>query len=253
MGVPLRVVIVDDEPIARRRLRRLLGETDSVDVVGEAGDAAAALERVRSTCPDLVLLDVQMPVADGFTVAARLPAPAPLVVFVTAFDRYAVQAFEIHAVDYLLKPVARDRLVEAIARARERLAGRAPAQMIGRIVEALRPPRPLDRVPIRARGRVELVDVGAIDWISAADNYVTLHCGGRSYLLRETLSRFEAGLDPMRFVRVHRSTIVRLDAVVRLASAQRGDYEVTLRDGATVTLSRTYRARFEEAVGRKAR
>jgi two-component system LytT family response regulator len=248
------VAIVDDEPIARRRIRRLLRERADVEILCEAADGLTAIERIADAAPDVVLLDVQMPECDGLEVARRLPAPRPLIVFLTAFDRYAVQAFEIHAVDYLLKPVSRDRLAEALGRAAERLASRTARSPLAveQIIDAVRGRRSwIERLPVRTQGRVQLIDVATIDWISAADNYVTLHCASRAHLLRETLARLAADLDPARFVRVHRSTLVRLDAVVRLESAMRGDYDVVLKDGARVTLSRTYRTRFEAVLGRR--
>lgn len=250
----LRVGIVDDEPIARRRVRRLLRELPGVHVTFEAGDGGQAIARAAATPVDLVLLDVEMPEGDGFDVSARLPAPRPLVVFLTAFDRYAVQAFDVHAVDYLLKPVSRERLREAMGRVRERLLSRRPAdgEAVARAAEAIRRPPPwLERLPVRINGRVHLIDVATIDWIAAADNYVTIHCGPRSHLVRETLGGLEAALDPGRFVRVHRSAIVRLAAVVHLESALRGDYTLRLRDGAAVPLSRTHRVQFEARLGRR--
>jgi two-component system LytT family response regulator len=245
----LRTVIVDDEPIARRRLRRLAESLGGVDVVGEAGDGDRAVELVRASQPDLVLLDVQMPALDGLGVIGRLKGRRPLVVFVTAFETFAVRAFDVHAVDYLLKPVSRRRLGEAIERARARLAvtatrGQLPANSGGR-------PTWLDRLPVRLEGRVRLVEVATIDWVEAADNYVVVHAGRDTHVLRETLGSLEAALDPSRFVRIHRSTIVRIDRVTRLESALRGDYAAILADGTELMLSRTYRPAFERAIGRR--
>jgi len=249
-----RVFVVDDEPLARRRLRRLLQRIDDVELVGEARDGRNAPAAIASAKPDLVLLDVQMPERDGFGVLAALEPPRPMVVFVTAFDAFALQAFDVDAVDYLLKPVSEERLARAIARARERLAGRPGDQ--DRALSALlehvaRPRRWIERLPIRSQGRVEIVDVAAIDWVEAADNYVIVHGGRRTHVLRETIARLESSLDPAAFARIHRSTIVRLDRIRRLDVALRGDYDVTLADGTTLTLSRTYRASLERALGRK--
>lgn len=249
----LRVAIVDDEPIARRRVRRLLAGLEGVEVVAEAGDGGAALEGVTRTRPDLVLLDVEMPGADGLTVARRLPPPRPLVAFLTAHDRYAVPAFDVRAVGYLLKPVSRERLAVVLERAREQLALVRSAGGSGLAValdEAARRSRALRRVPVRSGGRVELVDVAAIDWIESAGNYVVLHAGRRAHVLRETMTALDAALDARAFVRIHRSAIVQLDRVDRLEPAGRGDYRVVLRDGTELSLSRTHRARLECMLGR---
>jgi two-component system LytT family response regulator len=249
----LRVVIADDEPLARRRVKRLLAGMDDVAIAGEAADGPSAVACVDATRPDVVLLDVQMPELDGFGVVSQLARPAPRVVFLTAFDRYAIQAFEVHAVDYLLKPVARDRLADALAHARAWLTSRGGGRDpdLAALVESLARRRAaVTRLPIRSDGRVELVDAASIDWIEAADNYVVLHAAGRTHVLRETMARLEQSLDPEQFVRIHRSAIVRLDRVERLESASRGDYDVTLRDGTRLTLSRRCRTRLERAVGK---
>jgi two-component system LytT family response regulator len=250
-GMKLRVVVVDDEPLARQRLKRLLAGSALATVVGEAGDGLTAVARIDHTHPDVVLLDVEMPELDGFEVVAQLARPRPLVIFLTAFDRYALQAFEIHAIDYLLKPVSRERLADALAHARERQASRSDDRdaALASAIESLSARRSkITRLPVRSEGRVELVDVSTIDWIEAANNYVVLHAGGKTHVLRETLARLEQRLSAEDFVRIHRSTIVRLDRVVRLDSASRGDYDVTLRDGTRLTLSRTCRSRLERAV-----
>jgi two-component system, LytTR family, response regulator len=232
----LRAMVVDDEAIARRRVRRLLrGEAD-VEIVAECGDGASALQRIAALRPDLVLLDVHMPGVDGLSLVEQLPRDAaPAIIFITAFDRYALHAFDVQALDYLLKPFSPARFRQAVERARDHVRDRS---------------RYLTRIAVRARGRIVLVDVDAIDWIEAADNYVTLHARGREHLLRDTLTSLERQLDPERFVRIHRSTIVRLDRIVELAPATHGDFEVRLADGATVTLSRTWRERVERALGR---
>jgi two-component system LytT family response regulator len=249
----LRVVVVDDEPIARRRLRRLLASIANVAIVGEAGDGHRALACIDETQPDLVLLDVQMPECDGLTVSRRLRPPRPLVVFVTAFDKFAVEAFDVQAVDYLLKPVSDVRLGAAIDRVRRRLATTSPqhaSRGVSRMAE-VGPRRWLDRLPIRSEGCVELVAVADIDWLEAADNYVVVHAGRKNHVLRDTLTRLERDLDPAVFVRIHRSTIVRVDRIVRLDVAMRGDYDVRLRDGTALVLSRTCRTRVERALGRR--
>jgi two-component system LytT family response regulator len=250
----LRVLIVDDEPVARRRIRRLLRADRDVDVVGEAADGAAAVQAIAEKQPDLVFLDVQMPELDGFGVLKRLgPAQAPGVVFVTAFDQYALRAFEVHAVDYLLKPFTRERLLDAVARVREsRQAGerRDDPRLAALLEELTERPRFLRRLPARAGSRIVLVDAGEIDWLQAADNYVLVHAGGREYLMRETLTRLEGELDPHEFVRIHRSVLVRFDRIGDLVPTVHGDYRVTLKNGAQLTLSRTYRERVERALKR---
>jgi two-component system LytT family response regulator len=249
----LRVVVVDDEPIARRRVRRLLGGIGGVEVVGEAGDGEAAVARVVSMRPDLILLDVEMPGPDGLEVARRLLPIRPVVVFLTAHERYAVQAFEVHAVGYLLKPVSRERLATVIDRARIDAARGAVADdgLAAALDELARHRAAIRRLPVRTHGRVELVDEEAIDWIEAADNYSVLHCGRRAHLIRDTLARLDRTLDPARFLRIHRSAIVHLDRIDRLEPAGRGDYRVVLRDGSRLSLSRTHRDRLERVLGRR--
>ncbi len=250
----LRTAIVDDEPLARRRLRRLLTSFPGVEIAGEAGDGLSAVDMVKTTKPEVLLLDVQMPELDGFAVVERLPAPRPLIIFVTAFESFAVQAFDVHALDYVLKPVNRARLGEALERARTRLASR-PAdrdQVLAALTDYVAHRRPwLERLPVRAEGRVRLVDVGAIDWIEAADNYVIVHVGRETHILRETLAHLAASLDPGQFARIHRSTVVRIDRIAKLETALRGDYSATLQDGTKLLLSRTHRAEFERTIGRK--
>jgi two-component system LytT family response regulator len=247
----LRALVVDDEPIARRRMRRLLRAIGGVEVIGECGDGAAAVAAVTALRPDVTFLDVQMPEVDGFEVVARLDRqPLPVVIFVTAFDRYALRAFEVHAVDYLMKPVAPGRLRTAVARAREWLARGEQAGLAGLVRDTRERRRYVARLPVRSRGRVVMVDVDAIDWIQAADNYVTVHAGGQEYLLREALTTLERQLDPLRFVRIHRSAIVHLDRVAELRPASHGDFAVTLQSGAQLTLSRFWRDRVETVLGR---
>src|SRR5262245_20746997 len=182
----LRVIVVDDEPLARRRLKRLANGAGA-EVVGDAEHGVAAVRLAASVGPDVMLLDVQMPEMDGFDVVRQLPKPRPLVIFVTAFDAFAVQAVEGHAVDYLLKPVTRDRLVEALGRARERLQARSrdgDSALTSLLSAIERRPAWIERLPVRSQGRVEIVDVATIDWIEAADNYAILHTGKQTHILR---------------------------------------------------------------------
>ncbi|HET9704443.1 MAG TPA: response regulator [Vicinamibacterales bacterium] len=250
----MTVVIVDDEPPARARIRRLLKAHDDVDIVGECGDGAAAVQTIEAMRPDLVFLDVQMPELDGFDVLRALEVPhLPAVIFVTAFDRYAIRAFEVHALDYVLKPVEADRLDAALAHARERLGEqRSAAGAMSSLLQTLARDRPyLARIPVRSEGRVKVVALHEVEWISAADNYVTLHAGRREYLVRDTIAALERQLDPAQFVRVHRSTIVRLDSIGELVPDAHGDFRIRLRSGAELALSRSYRSRVESRFGRR--
>jgi two-component system LytT family response regulator len=251
MSRTIRALLVDDEPIARRRLRRLLADEPDVEVAGEAGDVDAAADLLAARAVDVVLLDIQMPGGDGFALLERLRAagrPAPLVVFVTAFDDHAVRAFEVAAVDYLVKPFARARVAEAVARVRRQLAhGAAPA--LDALVARLHPGQSYrTRILVRSVGKVSFVPVEQIHWIEAEGNYVRLHTGQGRHLARETLSRLARELDPAKFVRVHRGAIVALDQVRELERSPTGDHALVLASGARLTLSRSHREAFERAV-----
>lgn len=246
----IRALIVDDEPIARHGLRqRLRGETD-VEVIGECGDGAAAIGAITELAPDLVFLDIQMPEVCGFDVVEAIGvARMPAVVFVTAYDEHALRAFDVHAVDYVLKPIDRNRFRTAVERARRRLE-QAPGQLDRRIAAALgelgRPaPDYAKRLAIRGDGRVMLVEVDEVDRLEAAGNYVEVHSGARHQLVRETMASLEARLDPARFVRVSRSSIVNAARVRELQPLFNGDFAVVLRDGTKVAGSRRYRAAFD--------
>jgi two-component system LytT family response regulator len=241
----LRILIVDDESVARRRVRRLLAAERDVTVIGECGDGDSAVAAIAADRPDLVFLDVQMPEKDGFEVLQAIPAAElPAILFVTAYDRYALRAFDVHAIDFLLKPFTRERFRIALARARERLERRDRDAGLAALAASLHErPRYLSRVPVRTSGRIVLVDLATVDWLEAADNYVRLHGQKREYLLRETLATLESQLDPDRFARIHRSAIVQIDRIVELHPATHGDFDVLLRDGTRLTLSRTCRER----------
>lgn len=248
----LSVLIVDDEPVARRRIRRLLASETDVSIVGECADGASALKTIAEANPDVVFLDVQMPELDGFEVVQRIgPSATPAIVFVTAFDRYALRAFDIHAIDYLLKPFTAERFQTALVRARDRARRQEQRGALDALVRGLRErPRYLSRAAVRAGGRIVLIDVATIDWIEAADNYVRLHVGTREHLLRETLSSLEKQLDPLQFARIHRSVIVQIDRIAELHPVTHGDLDVRLRDGTSLTLSRMWRDRLAHALGR---
>ncbi len=241
----LRILIVDDESVARRRIRRLLTAEHDVTVIGECGDGGSAIAAIAAEHPDLVFLDVQMPERDGFEVLQAVPPPElPAILFVTAYDRYALRAFDVHAIDFLLKPFTRERFRIALVRARERLERRDRDAGLAALAASLRQrPRYLSRVPVRTGDRIVLVDVTTVDWLEAADNYVRLHVQKREYLLRETLASLESQLDPNRFARIHRSAIVQIDRIAELHPATHGDFDVLLRDGTRLTLSRTWRDR----------
>ena len=238
----LRTLIVDDEPLARRRLRTLLRDEPRVDVVGECEDGPSAVAACQTQSPDLVLLDIQMPGMSGFDVLRKLGARAsPVVIFVTAYDQYALQAFEAHAIDYLLKPFDRKRLRQAIERAARLVGGHDDlARRLQSLLSAVDGGRTLERIAVKARGRVYFVRVAEIDWIEAAGHYLELHVGKETHLVRETIGRIEALLEPARFVRVHRSAIVNLDRVKELRPSFHGEYLIELQGGTRITSGRAY-------------
>ncbi|HEX8905334.1 MAG TPA: LytTR family DNA-binding domain-containing protein [Longimicrobiaceae bacterium] len=265
MSEPMRVVVADDEPLARRRVLRLLREhDDQVDVVAVCESGSQAVEAIRETRPDLVFLDVQMPELDGFEVLERLGGELPAVIFVTAHDRYALRAFEVHALDYLLKPFDVERFNQALERGRtqvERRGADGSNRLLSLLEDLARdrgggsgnghPPqrgRYLDWVMVKVRGKVEFLRTLDIDWIEAEGNYVRLHAGKKGYLIREKIGTLEERLDPERFLRVHRSAIVQLDRVAELHPMAAGDGILILRDGSEVKLSRGYRRRLLDRV-----
>ena len=244
----ISTLIVDDEPLARERLRVLLGADPEVEVAGECADGFEAEEAIRSLAPDLVFLDVQMPERDGFGVVEAVGVDRfPVVVFVTAYDQHALRAFEVHALDYLLKPFDEERFARTLARAKAQVRSVADGDVQRRVlslVEELRArPAHLERVMVKTGGHLAFVRTDEIDWIKAEGNYVRLHAGGAAYMLRETISNLEAQLDPERFLRIPRSTIVNLDRVAEIHPLFHGEYRVVLRDGTKLTLSRGYRDR----------
>jgi two-component system LytT family response regulator len=251
----IRTLVVDDEAPARRRIRRLLAAEPGVTVIGECGDGESALALIARERPDLVFLDIQMPERDGFEVVKALPpADLPAILFVTAHDQYALRAFDVHAVDYLLKPFTTDRFRTALARARERIARRAEDPGLASLAVTLRTqPAWLTRVAVRTGGRTVFIDLSTVEWMDAADNYVRLHVKQREYLVRETLASLEAQIDPGRFVRVHRSAIVQIDRVAEIRAQSHGDAELRLEEGTRVPVSRTWRERLQRALSARAR
>jgi two-component system, LytTR family, response regulator len=255
----VRAAVVDDEPLARRRLLALLADEPDVEVVGEADGGSAAVRLITAARPDLVFLDVQMPGLDGFAVLrAVAPVHAPLVVFVTAYDEHAIRAFEVAAVDYLLKPVAEERFRAAVGRAVARVRDAArrgegvdAAEVARRLAElAQRLPAPApetpERIPVRAHGSVTFVRVQDIDWVDATGDQVRLHVGRATHLLRDTMANVEARLPASRFVRIHRSAIVNVDRVREVQPWFKGDYVLILHDGTRLTSGRTYRERVQQ-------
>ncbi len=247
----IRALIADDEPLAREWVRGAVAEDPDLEVIGEAGDGFEAAESIRRLKPDLVFLDVQMPGLDGFGVIEALaPEEIPAIVFVTAFDQYAVRAFEAQAVDYLMKPFSRERVEEAVRRVRELVKGRSLEdfrESIAKIVEKIRRDRSYPEwVLLKAEGKNVFVKVRDIDWIESQRNNVRIHVGQNLYLLHETTTAIASRLDPKRFLRIHRSAIVNIERIRELHPWFNGDYAVVLRDGTQLTLSASYRDRLRE-------
>jgi two-component system LytT family response regulator len=251
----IRTLVVDDEPMARERVLSLLQQEDDVEVVGECADGTQALAAIQHQAPDLVFLDVQMPGVDGFGVIEAVGAEKmPSVIFVTAYDEYALRAFEVHALDYLLKPFSRERFREMLKHARASLERRRAGDLGRRLlalVNDIKPaPTRVDRLVVKSGGRVFFLRTDDLDWIEAAGNYVRLHLGEESHLFRETMTRMETRLDPRRFVRIHRSRIVNTERIKELQPWFNGEYVVILRNGTRLPLSRGYREKLQEHLGR---
>ena len=246
----IRTLIVDDEPLARDRLRQLLQNEPEIEIIGECADGREAVAAIQKTPPDLIFLDVQMPELDGFGVIEALgTGPAPVIVFVTAFDQFAVRAFEVHAVDYLLKPFDRERFQKALRRATEQVKNRDAAALQQRqsaVLAELPSSKPADRVAVKSGGHVVWVKLEEIDWIGSADNYAELHVGAKSHLLRETLGALETRLPPEKFVRISRSAIVNAQRIKELHRLFYGGCELVLLNGTRLTLSRRYRDKLQQ-------
>lgn len=238
----IRTLIVDDEPHARRSIRRFLEREDGVEIVGECGDGESAVHAIRGKKPDLIFLDIQMPEMTGFEVIRKLGTSMPVTVFITAYDRYALRAFDTNAIDYLLKPFSRERLQRAVARARERIAGRAGVGEVRRLLASLDKTdsshQRLERLSVCHNGRIFLINVDEIDWISASGNYAILYVADRHYETRETLTRLEARLDRRHFLRIHRSTIVNVRRIREIRPWFHGHHLVVLETGVELRMSR---------------
>jgi len=255
----IRTLVVDDEPVARARVLSLLRDETDIEVVGECSTGPQAVSVIEATSPDLVFLDVQMPQMDGFALARTLGQDMPAVVFVTAYDEYALQAFEIHALDYLLKPFSAERFKSALTHVRQHIAKRQAAadrQLPTRLPEIQRPEPGRgenvrrDRLVIKSSGRIYFIRIQDIDWCEASGNYVRLHIGEQTHLVRGTMSHLESQLDPAQFVRIHRSAIVNVERIQELRSSFNGEYLITLNDKTRLTLSRGYREGLQARLGK---
>jgi len=254
MHPEIRTIIADDEPLARKKLRILLAAEGGVNVVAECADGKQTLASISAYKPDLLFLDIQMPEANGFEVLNKVPpADMPVVIFTTAYDQYAIRAFEAHALDYLLKPFDQERLHRSVERARAELLKASGRELTQRILDLLgsgsKPEARMNkRFVIKAAGRVVFLDMDEIDWVEASANYVRLHAGAQSYLLREGISSISARLAAEQFVRIHRSTVVNIDRIKELQPCNSGEYIVVLKDGKELSCSRGYRAGLQKLI-----
>jgi two-component system LytT family response regulator len=251
----IRTIIVDDEPIARRHIRSLLGEHPEIEIIGECGNGPDAIAAIRKEHPELVLLDIQMPEIDGFGVVKEIGADRmPVVVFVSAFDEYALAAFEAHALDYIMKPVKRDRFHQTIRRAVEQIGQRGGGDLrgsLGRLLERIEAERRFpSRLAIKTEGRMLFLKASEIDWIETDGDLVKFHVGPQTYLHRTTLTRLEERLSPKLFLRIHRSIVVNVERVRELQPWFQGDYVLILADGTRLTSGRSYRERVRDFVAR---
>lgn len=248
----IRVVTVDDEDLARQVLREFLSAHPEIEIAGECANGFEAVKAVAEVKPDLVFLDIQMPKLDGFEVLELIGKDAA-VVFVTAYDTYAIRAFEVHAVDYLLKPIAKERFEAALERAKERLSGKAPAKAPAamELAAAARPPSEyLERIPVREGTRVFIIPVSKLDYVEAQDDYVALAAEGKKHLKQQTISQLEESLDPSRFLRIHRSYIVNLERVVKVEPYSKDSHVAVLTNGAQIPVSRAGYARLRAFLDR---
>jgi two-component system LytT family response regulator len=252
----IRAVIVDDEPLARRRVADLLAEAVDVDIVAQCANGEDAIHSIEELRPDLLFLDVQMPEIDGFDVLQAIGVGfVPVVIFVTAYDQFALRAFEAHALDYLLKPFDDERFEAALQRARERIRQLQHGDVDRRLIALLKEARGdrgyMQRLVVPSGHRSIIIRTDDVEWIEAERNYVRLHVRGRAHLLRENLSRIESALDPAKFCRIHRSTIVNIDRIHAVESLARGEYLVTLQDGTKLTSGRSFRQNLYQVMGKE--
>jgi two-component system LytT family response regulator len=250
----IKTIIVDDEPPSRTKIRELLKSDPDIEIIDECANGRDAIKSIAASQPDLMFLDIQMPELDGFGVLEALgPGKLPAIVFVTAYDQYAVQAFEVHAVDYLLKPFDRQRFQTALDRAKAHLQSTNGDQLNQQLNSLLRelkgPVKQYERFVVKSGGRVFFLKNDEIDWIEAAGNYVRVHVGKDTHLLRETMTAIQKKLDPALFIRIHRSTFVNIEKIKELQPWFHGEYVVILRDGTQLTMSRSYRSNLPELLG----
>jgi two-component system, LytTR family, response regulator len=256
----IKTLIIDDEALAREGLRLMAAGDAELEIVGECATGQEALAALREHAPDLLLLDVQMPEMNGFELLQRAAVqPLPVVIFVTAYDRYAIRAFEAQALDYLLKPVSDERFSQSLARAKAQIAqGRAQEEnrrltaLLANLQQDQKPAAPPERMVVKSGGQVFFIQLADIDWIEAADYYVMLHVNDKAILLRETLAELTARLNPQQFVRIHRSAVVNLNKIKEVRAARRGDYTVILHNDTQLKLSRRRRAQLQELIARLA-
>ncbi|HKV42356.1 MAG TPA: LytTR family transcriptional regulator DNA-binding domain-containing protein [Blastocatellia bacterium] len=249
----IRTLIIDDEPLAREGVRMRLRAEPDIELIGECRNGREGVAAIVRDAPDLVFLDIQMPKLDGFGVIETVGArQMPQVIFLTAYDEHAVRAFEVHALDYLLKPIDGERFRDAIDRARKRIRGQSLeviSEQLNQMLAALRTPvKHLDRLPIKSRGRITFMSVEEIDWIEAADNYVQIHSGRQSHLLHATLNSLESKLDSGHFLRIHRSTIVNISRIKELHAMFHGEFRVVLKDATELTSGRRYKKNLQRLV-----
>ena len=247
----IRTLIVDDEPIARKGIRYLLGEVSEIEIVGECSNGAEAVSAIERHSPDLVFLDIQMPEMDGFCVLEKVSVEQmPEVIFVTAYDEYTLRAFDVHALDYLLKPINPERFHRALSHARAQIHHKISGKLNDRLLELLenhrREEKRSARFAVKTPQCIVLVEADDMDWIEAAGNYVRLYAGGQAHLLPETISRIEKRLDPEKFLRIHRSRIVNVQRIKQLHPLFHGEYEILLKDGTRLTSGRSYREQIRQ-------
>jgi two-component system LytT family response regulator len=256
LSAKIRTLIVDDEPLARERIRHLLRKEPDIDILAECADGRDAVAAIGKHKPDLVFLDVQMPELDGFGVLEQLDRSAmPAIVFVTAYDQFALRAFEVHALDYLLKPFDGARFKKTLEHARKRIQREPSEELSRRVAELLADLKPAskqqNRLAIKSAGKVLFLRIDEIDWVEAADNYVNLHVGNATHLHRETMAALEARLPSDKFMRINRSTMVNVERIKELQPMFHGEYAVILRTGARLTLSRGYREKLNQLLGKE--
>ena len=248
----LSVLVIDDEPLARTRMKRMLQNIGNIEIAGECANGRQAVEQIPKIKPDVLLLDVQMPEMNGFQVLESLGKNMPYVIFVTAYDQYAIQAFEVYALDYLLKPFNENRLERALIRARKQVALENQtgfSDQLTALVKELKGEPHLDRLVIKDERKIWFVPIDSIDWIEADGKYVLVHAGKEAHLLRESLTALETKLNPKKFTRIHRSSIVNIERIKEMQPWFHGDYRIVLDNGKELILSRTYRKKFQELIG----